>query len=310
MESSILEIKDEKQKETISYYMEPRLLKNLKDKIIPSLHKKDKDCVIAIDGKEGAGKSTLAFQIGKYVDPTLDLSRVVFNAEDFREAVFKAKKGQCIIYDEAFTGLSSRSSLSGINRALVGLMMQMRQKNLFVIIVLPTFFLLDKYVALFRTRFLIHVFESRGIRGYFRLYNSKKKKLLFLLGRQTYSYMTHKVRTRFKGRFYGKFALGGEEVEEKYRQQKDKALRDVETTPMTPGQVKFKEQRDILIWVLRKTTKMTYVQIENMLNDYNFGMAMKQIAGICVRFGDKEDKKAGKQRKTSADADSDSADDG
>jgi len=30
-------------------------------------------------GAEGAGKSTLALQIGKFVDPTLDLSRVVFD---------------------------------------------------------------------------------------------------------------------------------------------------------------------------------------------------------------------------------------
>src|SRR3990170_4539890 len=157
-----VKIFDKRYSELITYYMEDRLERNLKEKIIPALEKKkDKDKVIAIDGAEGSGKSTLAFQIGKRVDPTLDLSRVVFSADDFREAVFKAKRGQCIIYDEAFTGLSSRSSLSGINRALVSLMMQMRQKNLFVIIVLPTFFLLDKYVALFRTTVLIHVYEVR-----------------------------------------------------------------------------------------------------------------------------------------------------
>jgi len=71
----------------------------------------------------------------------------------------KTKKGQCIIFDEAFTGLSSRGALSGINKALVGLMMQMRQKNLFVIMVLPTFFMLDKYAAIFRAKALIHVMK-------------------------------------------------------------------------------------------------------------------------------------------------------
>jgi ABC-type antimicrobial peptide transport system ATPase subunit len=149
----------------ISYYMDKRIKDRLDNKVIPSLKKNDKDYVIAIDGQEGVGKSYFAFQVGKYVDPSLNLSRVTFNAEEFRQAIFKAKPFQCVIFDEAFTGLSSRASLSGINKILISLMMQMRQKNLFVIIVLPSFFLLDKYVALFRTRVLIHIYENKGKRG-------------------------------------------------------------------------------------------------------------------------------------------------
>ena len=93
--------------------------------------------------------------------------------------------------------------------------MQIRQKNLFVIMVLPTFFVLDKYVALFRSRALIHVYECKKKRGYFKVYNQKKKKLLYLLGKATYSYSGAKwsIKTRFKGRFYGVFALGDEEME-------------------------------------------------------------------------------------------------
>jgi len=178
---------------------------------------------MCLDGSEGVGKSWLAMQIGRYVDYTLDLDRIVFDAESFRNAILKAKKGQCIIYDEAITGFSSRSSLSGINRALVSLAMQMRQKNLFIIIVLPTIFLLDKYIALFRAKVLIHVYENKGIRGYFRVYPSKLKKLLIMKGVKTFSY---KVRTGFKGRFYGIFALGDEKIEKKYREKKEKALNE------------------------------------------------------------------------------------
>jgi hypothetical protein len=197
--------------EELTYFMNERLKKNLDEKIKPALQKKDKDRVLVIDGNEGSGKSTLALQIGKCVDSTLDLSRLVFNAEQFREAIYKAKKGQCIIYDEAFTGLSSRASLSGVNRTLISLMMQMRQKNLFVIIVLPTFFLLDKYVALFRTIGLVHVYEVKGNRGYFKVYGRRARKMLYLTGKLTYSYRHKKVYTNFRGRFYGKFALGEKE---------------------------------------------------------------------------------------------------
>ena len=276
----------------ISYFMNDRLKKTLKDKVKPLLYENDEDCVITLDGLEGSGKSTLAFQIGKYIDPTLDLKRVVFNAEDFRQAILNAKRRQCIIFDEAFTGFSSRASLSGVNRTLVSLMMQMRQKNLFVIIVLPTFFLLDKYVALWRTKFLVHVYKNKGIKGYFRIYNQQKKKLLFLAGRQTYSYNVRigkvPIISRFKGRFYGVFALGGKEVEEEYRKIKDKALQDSEKNPMSAGQVKYKDQRDKILFLFRKETKKSYQEIEEELLDLDVDISYVQIRNICIKFGDSE----------------------
>ena len=277
----------------ITYYLDDRLKKNLDDKVIPALKKKDKDRVLVVDGAEGAGKTTLAFQIGKYVDNSLNLSRVVFNAEDFRQAIFKANKGECIIYDEAFTGLSSRASLSGINKVLISLMMQMRQKNLFVIIVLPTIFLLYKYVALFRTVALIHVYEVKGIRGYFKVYSRKAKKLLYLFGKQTYSYNHKKIYTRFRGRFYGVFALGDDKVEKTYRDKKARALQETKSSPMSAGQVKYKEQRDICMFLLRKKLGLTYQKMENFLRDYGVELDFRQIRNICVKYGDKDKADAG-----------------
>lgn len=299
-----IKIFDKKLNQEIVYYMDDRVKKVIETKIKPSLEKKDKDCVIVIDGGEGTGKSTIGLQLAKAYDPTFCLDNVCFNAEEFRDAIFKAKRGQAIVYDEAFTGLSSRSSLSAVNRVLVSLMMQMRQKNLFVIIILPTFFLLDKYVALFRTRVLFHVYESGGRRGYFRVYNKKKKRLLYLIGKNTYSYSSGSKKTRvftkFKGRFYGKFALGDEKEENKYRKKKEKALMDTEKNPMTAGQVKYREQRDICIFLLRKYLKLGYEQIEKLFGDYDFEMSYVQIRNICVKFGDKEtdeEKRLRKDRK-------------
>ena len=136
--SNVVQINDPQFKEPIKFYLDPRLRKDL-DKVKLSLEEKDKDFVMCVDGSEGGGKSTMAFSIGKYMDPTLNLDRIVFDAEQFKEAIFKAKKGQCVVFDEAFTGLSSRASLSAVNKALVGLLMQIRQLNLFIIIVLPSF---------------------------------------------------------------------------------------------------------------------------------------------------------------------------
>jgi len=284
-------IKNPKTKEKeLEYYMDDRLKRNLEEKVILQLQKKDKDCILVIDGREGSGKSTLAFQVGKIVDPSLDLSRVVFSPDDFRQAVLKAKKGQCIIYDEAFTGFSSRASLSPVNRVLVSLAMQMRQKNLFVLIVLPTIFMLDKYMAIFRTKALIHVFESKGRRGYFRLYNSAKKKWLILGGQKMMNYKVKGLFTRFNGRFYGKFALGDEIVEKKYLLKKEKALADSEKTSMTSAQVKYREQRDLVMFLLRKTTGMKFKELATLLADYELSMSLEQISRICAKFGDLDDK--------------------
>jgi len=246
----MVEFYDPIKKDMITYFMYPRLQHSL-DKVKHSLEKKDEDFVLLIDGAEGAGKSTLAFQVGKYVDPTLVLDRVCFSGPQFRESIFNATKGQCVIFDEAFTGLSSRSSLSEINRMLVSLMMQMRQKNLFVIIVLPTLFLLDKYVALWRTRALLHVYKSKkGDKGFFLGFNNLKKKWLYLTGNKMYVY--NKVRTDFKGRFYTKFALGNKEEEELYKKKKATAL---EETHIQPKETRVMTQRNNLILEMHKEGK-------------------------------------------------------
>jgi len=170
-------------------------------------------------------------------------------------------------------------------------MMQMRQKNLMVIMVLPTFFMLDKYAALFRAKALIHVYENKGVRGYWRLYNSRLKKLLYLNGKKDYSYSHKYVKTQFKGRFYGKFALGSNELEKKYRDKKSKALEATEKDPMTSRQIKYRNQRDIAIYLLRKNSKITYRELETMLQDYDFDISYQQIGKICGVFGDKENEK-------------------
>jgi len=286
----VVDIIDKKLGIHINYYMEPRLKKNFDEKIIPSLLQKDKDCVLAVDGNEGSGKSTLALQIGKYCDPTLDLNRIVFNADDFRKEIYRAKKGQCVIFDEAFTGLSSRSALSAVNRTLISLMMQIRQKNLIVIFVLPTFYLLDKYIALFRTKALIHVYENKGKRGFFKVYNRNLKRLLYLKGAKTMSYRIKGVFSKFRGQFRGKFALGSEELEKLYRKKKMKALEETEKTPMTAVQVKYKNQRDIMIYILRKELILSYREIERKMADYGFEINAVEISKICKKKGDKLDK--------------------
>jgi len=143
-------------------------------------------------------------------------------------------------------------------------------------------------MAMFRTKGLFHVYESNGNRGYFKFYNSRVKKYLILAGQKTMSYNHKTVRTNFRGRFYGKFALGDDKVLKGYLNKKEKALADSEKTSMTSAQVKFKEQRDLLIYLIRKQLKLSYRQISELLNEYDMALSYVQIRSICIKFGDVE----------------------
>lgn len=175
----------------------------------------DWDMVFVGDGQEGSGKSVLVMQCAKYCDPTLTIDNFAFTPNMFRKKIMDASQYQAIIYDEAHSGLNSRATMTSINKSLVSMMTEIRQKNLFVFVVLPTFFDLDKYMALWRSRALLHVYTDDNFkRGYFAFYNVDRKKSLYILGKKMYKYNV--VRPNFYGRFTNKYVVD----EEEYRKYK------------------------------------------------------------------------------------------
>lgn len=153
--------------------------------------KKDRDKHLLVDGREGSGKSMLAMQLAKAMDPNFNIDKIAFNADQFEKLVKdpKRKKGDCILLDEAFSSASARSSLSHINKAMITVATEMRQLNLFVIIVLPSFFDLDRYFAIWRCDTLFHVyFNKKGERGQYIIFPFRKKLKLYMKGKKMYNY--------------------------------------------------------------------------------------------------------------------------
>lgn len=213
------------------FFMDGYLHSNLT--IAKNVIKKDFDMVFCVDGAEGTGKSVLTQQMAKFCDPEFDISRIVFTPAQFRKAIIESKKYQAIIYDEAYTGLSSRATMSLINRTLVSMLAEIRQKNLFVFVVMPTFFDLDKYVALWRSRALIHVYLGDNFqRGYFKFFNADRKKSLYVTGKKFYNYF--KPDANFKGRFPNHYTvdekaykkLKRDSLLDREKKQEDKAKRE------------------------------------------------------------------------------------
>ena len=191
--------------------------------------KRQWDFVGIIDGGEGAGKTTFAFQLCKAVDPTFNIDRVCFNEEQFNEQVLKCSPGQAICLDEAMNVFFKRTTMSATNILMVRVLAECRKRNLFLLFVMPSFFEMDRYPALHRASCLIHVYtvmNERGDadRGYFRYYDKDKKKKLYLEGRKAMIYNV--VKPNFFGRFTKSFPIPDKE----YQAKKDEALLQKKTT--------------------------------------------------------------------------------
>lgn len=194
----------------ISYHIAPVLLRQWNNLREGGLAKLNEDRHYLVDGREGTGKSSFAFQQAKYIDPTFNVNQICFTPKDFLNLLRNSEKGKVIVFDEAFRGLSSKGSRSKVNKEIIEALMEVRQRNLIVFIVLPTIFLLEIYAAVFRSEALLHVYKlkkklanGQRVRGV-RVYNYENKKLLYLRGKTKYfSYSFPRI-GKAKGEFYVK----------------------------------------------------------------------------------------------------------
>ncbi len=224
---------------------------------------KDRDWVLIVDGEEGVGKSVLAQQIAKYLDPNFSINNITFTSDEFLKIVkdSKTKRGTAIILDEAFSAASSRSSLSEVNRAMIGVATEMRQKNLFIILCIPSFFDLDRYFALWRCRALFHVYFSEEEDRRYVIFSKEQKKMLYLVGKKTYSY--NKPTSNFPPfKFSNYYCVD----EEEYRRKKAQAF--------SKRTVSNQARR----WLMQRNAYIKYLLL-------NLGISSEDVASIPVNYG-------------------------
>jgi len=250
------------------YYLDGYLVPQLED--IKKNVRKDYDGFILCVGREGFGKTTLSLQSAMYVDPTFNLDRVVFTAEQFLEAVEKAEKYQAIVFDETMGYLSSRNAMSSFNKALIKVMSEMRSKNLIVFLNIPNLFMMDWYVATHRSTGLLYVYK----RSFFASYDYKKKARLYKEGKRHHSYH---VPPTYRGKFVKYFPLD----KEAYEKKKQKAVNS--WISGNKKEVTWKIQRDLCIKYIRENTDLTMEAIGNIM-----GLTKVQISTLLRQFEEKE----------------------
>lgn len=196
------------------------------------------DGIFVIDGMEGSGKSELGKQSALFLNPNFSEKDVVYDTEQFFEWIKTAKRGDVCLWDEfVFAGLST-DTFEEMQKALIKTFTVMRERGLYVILVIPYMFMMKKYFIIARTRFLLHVYTNGIQRGFFKFHDYTQKLLLFNYGHKTWLY-SPSVKPNFYARFGG---WSGQFLDEiKIKQKKDEALKRITTKDnaikLTPRQI-------------------------------------------------------------------------
>lgn len=190
----------------------------------------DFDCVVLVDGKEGTGKSVHGMQIAKFLDVDNDIDiekQICYTPEQLKKAITTLPKFKAIVFDEARRGFNRRRSTQDVNIDLTDLFAECRQNNLFLIIIMPSFYDMDQQIAVWRSRLLIHVWYEwdlkapkgeKLVRGFAHMYNENAKYMMYYDKNLKYKYPPN-YDEGFDYRFNNHYVVD----EQKYRDYKRKS---------------------------------------------------------------------------------------
>jgi DNA invertase Pin-like site-specific DNA recombinase len=186
------------------------------------VQKKGWDAAVLIDGIEGSGKSTLGLTCAYYLsDGKFELKDICTGSNDAIAKLDQVKEGGVLLIDEGSLLFSSSDAMRREQKQLIMILNVIRQKRIALIIVSPSFFRLNRYIAVDRTRFLIHVYTKEDLkRGRFTYFGQKKKNKLYELGKRNFNSYA-KPRANWNGTF-ADFNPFGEE----YAKVKKQSLRE------------------------------------------------------------------------------------
>lgn len=124
--------------------------------------RRDDDLILVITGDERSGKSTLAFLMATYMDPSFDPERqTTFSGNDFSRVATQLGKYRAVILDEAIRGGFSRDSPTQDNKQLAKFLTVCGERNLIGIICWPRLRWLDPILKEHRCRWNLHIQSRR-----------------------------------------------------------------------------------------------------------------------------------------------------
>lgn len=191
----------------------------------------------------GTGKSVFMTQIGEAwcdlvnqihgTNLEFTMKNIVFRPKDLIKRAFEVPKYACVLVDE----WEDAHYWSELGISLRQFFRKCRQLNLFIIVIIPNFFQLPMPYAVSRSVCFIDVrFEGKFERGFFRFYNFKRKRELYIKGKKYHDYNV--CQANFTGRFLNGYGVPDEE----YRKAKyeDMLRADDEEKKKQPSEKEIK----------------------------------------------------------------------
>ncbi len=261
-----------KRQKSVGFYMNSIL----KDNLDPIAEKIGDDMfftlIITGSGMIRVGKSVFAQQIGRYLTEKVNeiykinnqftLDNIFFKGRDLVEKALKVPKYSVLILDEGddLTAHYWTKLASDLRRFF----RKCGQLNLILILILPDFFELPRPYAITRSICLMDVhFVGKFERGFFKFYNFKKKRELYLKGKRIANYEI--VGADFDGRFVNAYTIN----EQEYKAKKQKDLEEQDLEEKSPSQI-IKETK---IELFKKVYANVQIKVKKLVEI--FGISRK-----------------------------------
>lgn len=134
--------------------------------------KSDRDFVVLIGGYEGAGKSTLAIHLGRIACPNFRINKdILYTLDDLEQRLKTVPKYHTLILDEAVEIAFGRNAMKKEQKRIIQMFMQIRQKNICFIMLIPNIKDIDKYFREHRASRWIEVIKRGTFKSHEKIKN-------------------------------------------------------------------------------------------------------------------------------------------
>lgn len=235
-------------------------LKSDMDFVKKAVLDKDNLFICLVDGRPGTGKSTLIAQLAYYINPNFSLKDMTFSMDEFEQRLRCAVPGDCVVFDEGYE-FNRKRSLSIANIKLIGVLQRIRVKRIFIFIILPFIYDLEKNIVLGLAEMFIHCWRKPfGPRGQFSAYDRFGAIALWKDCRNDYIYPLRIAQPIYRGRFVKFFPLDYGQYENKKISSMDEQAKAEEKSTATKHS---QEKRNIVLNLKKKG--MSTVEIAEVI---------------------------------------------